>query len=105
MTIQSGVATTPVVQQWPFFNFTGELYGICVPSCSDCHRGKRDDFHGVQPFRSLENQAMEILITLVLIGLVVYLFPYILAAFMMFVALFVAVFAAFVYIVKRLFSR
>lgn len=48
---------------------------------------------------------MEILIGLVLFGLVVMLFPYILAGFMMLVGLFVAVIAAFVFTVKRLFSR
>lgn len=48
---------------------------------------------------------MEVLITLVLIGLVVMLFPYILAGIMALVAMFVAVIAAFVYLIKRLFSR
>ena len=48
---------------------------------------------------------MEILIGLVLFGLVVMLFPYILAGLMALVAMFVAVIAAFVFLVKRLFSR
>ena len=48
---------------------------------------------------------MEILITLVLIGLVVYLFPYILTAFTMLAGFFVVIVGGFVFLVTRLFSR
>lgn len=48
---------------------------------------------------------MEVLITLVLIGLVVMLFPYILAAFIAAVGIFVGVIIAFVCLVKRVFNR
>ena len=48
---------------------------------------------------------MEILIGLVLFGLVIMLFPYILAGFMILSGIFVAIIAAFVFTVKRLFSR
>lgn len=87
----------------PFINFLGESYdpsrdpGLRSPHRLHRQHGHGDGHHGVD--------SMEFLITLVLIGLVVMLFPYILAAFMAVAAMFVAVIAAFVFLVKRLFNR
>ena len=58
-----------------------------------------------KPLHSLENQTVEILIGLVLFGLIIMLFPYILAGLMAVVAIFVAIIAAFVFTVKWLFNR
>jgi Flp pilus assembly protein TadB len=53
----------------------------------------------------LEDQTVDFLITLVLIGLVVVLFPYILAALVVVSGLFIAGITIFVMVVKSLFKR
>lgn len=55
--------------------------------------------------QTLENLRMEILVTLVLIGLVVFLFPYILAGLVIASGVVVGTLAAFVILIKKLFGR
>jgi hypothetical protein len=65
--------------------------------CGDFADGKSSD--------PLEGEAMDLLITLATIALIIFLFPYLLAAIIIVGGVFVAGITAFVLVVKSLFKR
>ena len=84
---------------------SGETNGNSVSIGSDCHRYLDGDFYRRRHCHHVEHQAMEVLITLVLIGLVVMLFPYILAAFLAAGTIVLGAIALVFMAIKKIFSR